>query len=367
MEEFPDPTKSLSELHELVQACLVINTRKFEDEESTQTVYTELIGPLTDLIKTAMAIGDDVLTSFEPADGIDPALDGALENLATAIQSSDSIPDLSGKAVAEHEVENHFAERVDRLMTRKESGQAIADLAFVGKMELGHKRKRLETLSADNKSWEMITIAASARRCVLKIASALEQAIAKACGHSCDSEWFHTELEQSIRVRKLYARFRKNVISSVASEDEQLASLLADVEVQIYTVMGDECYEELRIGDRLLLREIQSRTAEWLQTGSDKDLEVARNLWQDIQGFVGILSSVSMRAELQAHDRRTVLDACRTFTHQDSQEPFSAKMRNRLAELAGLDNELDLLIRLGTETPAKQWEETLTRLRIQFN
>jgi hypothetical protein len=157
------------------------------------------------------------------------------------------------------------------------------------------------------------------------------------------------------------------VIPADQPGDFQLASLLGKLEVQIYALMGDECYEELRIGDRLLLREIQSRTAQWLQTDSDKDVEAARNLWQDIQGFVRILSSVSMRAELQAHDRRTVLDANRAYTNQDPQEPFSDELRERLAELTGLDDELDILIRSDTETPAAQWEETLDRLRIQFN
>ena len=288
-------------------------------------------------------------------------------NLATAIQSSDAIPELSGKAVAEHEIENHFAERVDRLMARKEAGQSIADLAFVGKMELEHKRKRLKSLSIDNEVWEMIVIAASARRCVLKISTALEQAIAKACGQPSDREWFHTELEQSIRVRKLYASFRKNVIPVDQPGDDQLASLLSNMEVQIYAVMGDECYEELRIGDRLLLREIQSRTAQWLQTDSDKDIETARNLWQDIQGFVRILSSINMRAELQAHDRRTILDASRALTNRDPQKPFSEALRERLVELAGLDDELDVLICSDADTPAEQWEEILNRLRIQFN
>jgi hypothetical protein len=131
--------------------------------------------------------------------------------------------------------------------------------------------------------------------------------------------------------------------------------------------MGDECYEELRIGDRLLLREIQSRTAQWLQTDSDKNLEAARNLWQDIQGFIEILSSISMRAELQAHDRRTVLDANRAYTNQDPQEPFSEELRGRLAELTGLDDELDILIHSDAGTPAEEWKETLNRLRIQFN
>ncbi len=367
MEDFPDPTQPLSELHDLVQACLIINTRQFEDEESTQTVYADLIQALTHQIKGAMAISDNILSSFEPADSIDPALDDALVDLATAIKSSDSIPDLSGKAVVEHEIENHFAERVDRLMTRKEAGQAIADLAFVGKMELEHKRKRLESLSANNEVWEMIVIAASARRCVLKIATALEQAIATACGQPGESEWFHTELEQSIRVRQLYASFRKNVIPANPPGDDQLADLLGKLEVQIYAVMGDECYEELRMGDRLLLREIQSRTAQWLQTDSNKDVGAARNLWQDIQGFVEILSSVSMRAELQAHDRRTVLDASRAYTNQDPQEPFSEQLRKRLAELAGLDNELDSLIHSDAGTPAEAWKETLNRLRIHFN
>jgi hypothetical protein len=139
------------------------------------------------------------------------------------------------------------------------------------------------------------------------------------------------------------------------------------LEVQIYAVMGDECYEELRIGDRLLLREIQSRTAQWLQTDSDKDLEAARNLWQDIQGFVRILSSVSMRAELQSHDRRTILDASRALTNGDPQKPFSEALCERLSKLAGLDDELDVLIRSDADTPAEQWEETLNRLRIQFN
>ncbi|MBW2713945.1 MAG: hypothetical protein JRC77_09370, partial [Deltaproteobacteria bacterium] len=154
MEDFPDPTQPLSNLHNLVQASLVINTREFEDEESSEIVHSQLIAPLNEQINAAMRISDEILSSFEPEDGIDPALDEALVDLATAIKSSDSIPDLSGKAIAEHDVENRFAERVDRLMTRKEAGQSIADLAFVGKMELKHKRKRLESLSADNEAWE---------------------------------------------------------------------------------------------------------------------------------------------------------------------------------------------------------------------
>jgi len=367
MEDFPDPTQPLSNLHNLVQASLVINTREFEDEESSEIVHSQLIAPLNEQINAAMRISDEILSSFEPEDGIDPALDEALVDLATAIKSSDSIPDLSGKAIAEHDVENRFAERVDRLMTRKEAGQSIADLAFVGKMELKHKRKRLESLSADNEAWEMIVVAASARRCVLKIATALEQSIAKACGRPHESEWFHTELEQSIRVRNLYANFRKNVLPQNDPEDKDLASLLSNLEVQIYAVMGDECYEELRIGDRLLLRDIQSRTAQWLQTSSDKDVEAARNLWQDIQGFVGILSDISKRAELQAHDRRTILDANRALSNGNPREPFSAELRGRLAELSGLDDELDALIHSDAETPAKSWKETLHRLRIQFN
>jgi hypothetical protein len=134
MEDFPDSSQPLGELHELVQASLAINTRKFEDHESTQAVHSELIQTLIGQLKKAMTISDGVLSSFEPEDGIDPALDEALVDLADAIKSSDTIPDLSGKAIAEHEIENHFAERVDRLMTRKEAGQSIAYLAFVGKM-----------------------------------------------------------------------------------------------------------------------------------------------------------------------------------------------------------------------------------------
>lgn len=170
---------------------------------------------------------------------------------------------------------------------------------------------------------------------------------------------FASELEVSLRVRRVCAKLRRRVLAGGDPTPDSLCARLRSAGTAIAMLVGWEVYPCLRVRDRLQLRDIQRRILDWLR--HDKDATAGLRLWQDLVSFMQMLSQVNRRQELVAHDRRVIREAYARVTESAS-EALAAETLALLAPLEGLDDEIDALIASADRDRRGAWSSPLERL-----
>lgn len=241
--------------------------------------------------------------------------------------------------------------------------RAVEDIAFIVQLELRQRDERLGRITAASGSLAVIGECDSALRRVRKGLAALDLAIARAEGLAPTLD-FSSELHDSLRVRRAYARFRVRLLALAdGAATRELYPRMRAAGTHIAMLVGWDAYPLLRVRDRLQLRELQQRILEWLRPELRDDHTAGTRLWQDVVGFVEMLALVNRRQELVEHDARLVADLLRRVQGLDQLDDGT---RAQLDALDGMDDELDRLLAAEAAPALRAWQDALQRIALRL-
>jgi len=267
-----------------------------------------------------------------------------------------------------------FGEHIDRLLEQKDADAdaSITDIAFIARMELAQRTQQFRRLTPESDRWEQISVCARVRRRVIKFATALDRAVCERAGIEFEECHYLSEVRCSLDVRREYVGFRDRLNLDQPPSSEDMRARLRLVGTSLAILIGRPCYEDLRISDRRMLRELQSRIISWVRESSSESRATARagvRLWQDIAAFAGLLMQVNLRPELIEHDHAVLQEVRRRVCCESPSARIEACTIQRLQTLIGRDPDLDACIRCAS---GRTWGElgapvtwVLTRLRTQ--
>lgn len=244
-------------------------------------------------------------------------------------------------------------ERAIDVAVVQESGWSLAtvgDLGFLASLELRQRLERLERLVAGSQPWAIVGECDGALRRIRKALTAIDHGLEQAGAGKARLD-FSSELEISLDVRRAYGRLRARVRGIGTPQPETFYVQVRAIGTALATVVGWRGYSNLRVRDRLQLRELQRRLLDWFR--SERDIAAGQRVWEDIDAFVTMLADVNQRQELREHDAR--------LTHEALVGPWSPDLLERLKRLEGLDDESDALIHAAT-SDAGTWRPVLERL-----
>lgn len=251
-------------------------------------------------------------------------------------------------------------ERAVDVAVVQETGWSLAtvgDLGFLASLELRQRLERLERLVAGSQPWAIVGECDGALRRIRKALTAIDRGLERAGVGKARLD-FSSELEISLEVRRAYGKLRDRVRSIGTPQPETFYVQVRAIGTALATVVGWRGYSNLRVRDRLQLRELQRRLLDWFR--SDRDIAAGQRVWEDIDAFVTMLADVNLRQELRDHDSRLAYEA-RGVVLLAPLAPLTSDLLARLNRLEGLDDECDALIHSGTSDPVA-WRPILERL-----
>ncbi len=328
---------------EIVDDAQKIDTRRYEEAKSA-IIRVELLTTLGRLIARAQKLMVRIFEHYE-AQHPEPA-------------SEETMPELS------------FETRLDQLVATGDAAQKIADIAFIARLELARKNHDLVHLATGTDSWELIAACASARRRILKSATVLERAICDHEGIPPECDWYITSTRRSVGIRRAYAVFRKALHVDDPPTARDIHTRIRRTGIAIAILIGRDIYEELKIRDRRMLREIQRRVLKWLRhnhgASPAKSARAGIRLWQDAVGLANLLMQVSNRPELCEHDGQILVDVSRRLPVEDvGAGALPEETRDRLLALYGLDPDLDRCIDRAADCTLDEWRIAISNLLIK--
>lgn len=298
----------------VVQRALAFDTRPHEDL-SVEQMLDVPVRACVELLQAGIDVLSKTLERYEPSE---PA-----------------------EAPVSVDGEKSFLHGVDTLMATSEGVSRIADLAFIGRLELSMRREQLQALTPEGDPWAVLSMCAGTRRKVIKSITAVESAL---CEHeelpARTVGVFATEVQHSLEVRRAYTVFRRAFASGPAA-GEDIRPHLRRAAVAIAVLTGRDVYQDLRVDDRMQLRALQQRVIAWLRGAESSSARTGLRLWQDLAAFAGMLVLVNNRTELREHDRQLSLNVVRALEHRAADAPLEPEDLERLKPLHGRDDELD--------------------------
>ena len=354
-----------------VRLVTSLSTRGSATRAATLATYQEPIRALVlrgngvDIRAYEIASIDRILAELQPV---------TLSLLGEARALLGSILDSHGDAaVAEPTVEaetgsvwaSHlgFEQEIDAAVASKlGSRRAVDEIAFIAQLELRQREDRLSRVRSTQGPVALLGECDSSLRRIRKALNAVDAAIASAESIPPLLD-FTSELQTSCAVRRAYAKLRARILLGGTPTEAALRARFRAAGTQIATLVGWDAYPEMRVQDRLLLRELQQRILAWLRGGSESTPAAGIRLWQDLAASVEMFSLVNRRQELVAHDSLAIREL---FAKGESLRPDAAMMQ-ALASLEGLDQELDeLLASSQPPPPADRLVAIVARLAIQL-
>jgi hypothetical protein len=151
---------------------------------------------------------------------------------------------------------------------------------------------------------------------------------------------FTSELQTSLAVRRAYGKFRARILAGGDPTPDTLRARFRGAGTHIAKLVGWDIYPEMRVQDRLLLRELQQRVLDWLRGGPEATSAAGVRLWQDLTGCLQMFLLVNRRQELVEHDTAIV----RALAAQVEASELDASAWASVRALEGLDPELDQLL-----------------------
>ncbi|MGN6104308.1 MAG: hypothetical protein ACTHU0_04330 [Kofleriaceae bacterium] len=281
------------------------------------------------------------------------ALLGAILEVQQAVQPPAGDP--SSSAWASH---LPFEREIDAAVaTKLGSRRAVEEIAFIAQLELRQREDRLGRIGARHGATALLGECDSSLRRVRKALNAVDAAIAKAEDVPPLLD-FTSELGTSLAVRRAYAKFRVRLKLDGEPAPEALRARLRAAGTAIAILVGWDAYPEMRVQDRLLLRDLQQRILGWLRGGQDSTAAAGLRLWQDLGACVELFSLINLRQELVAHDAAVVRGLVEAA-------PSGAALRAALRPLEGLDPELDVLLHAANPEDERE-AGALARLAARF-
>lgn len=318
----------------LARKTAAIDVRTFESDPP-EILATRLSPRVLELLVEGRHLLAEIVRVCEPDDA--SPLDGDAQETPLAY--------LPFEQVLEHEVE-----RVAGIGT-------IGDIAFLAKLEV---RERLECLARIAESPKHATILAECDSSIRRLRKALvvlDQTFARAGVGEARLD-YASELEISLEVRVAYAKLRTRVRAVGEPSGDTFYVQLRALGTALATVVGWKGYSNLRVRDRMQLRELQRRLLAWFR--SERDEADGICIWRDLDSFVHILADVNRRQELRDHDARIVRKALAAISA--TMELVPPSIMSSPERLNGLDEEVDSLLESRAADNAGSWRQPLARL-----
>jgi hypothetical protein len=252
-----------------------------------------------------------------------------------------------------------FERAIDATMANLGSHQVVEEIAFIAQLELRQREERLERVRPSQGTTALLGECDSSLRRVRKALNAVDAAIA-----TVESVppllGFTSELHTSLAVRRAYAKFRSRVKAGGEPSPDMLRGRFRGVGTQIAKLVGWDIYPEMRVQDRLLLRDLQQRVLDWLRGGADATPAAGLRLWQDLAGCIEMLALVNRRQELVEHDSAIV----RAVSELIDAPELPERVWQDLRPLEGLDPELDQALQVPADHAVLR--SIIRRLAVQL-
>jgi hypothetical protein len=221
--------------------------------------------------------------------------------------------------------------------------RAAGDIGFMAVMELRQRRERLRRVATAEDSAAILGECDGTLRRIRKALGAVDAALA-ACEHRERVLDFTPEVELSLRVRRTYARLRRDFETGSDPSPADLHARLRLLGTRLAILVGKDVYPELRVRDRVQLRSLQERILGWLRAEERDGVEAGLGVWKDAVAFLEMLTLVNRRQELIAHDDEAIRDLRAELARLDASAEVSTRVMTLLASLEGRDADIDALL-----------------------
>lgn len=299
-----------------------------------------------------VAVIEQIQATYEPdlaiADGFSEAWD----------ESPDTEPQSSRPALRV----------MDHIRANETGKQRIADLAWFAARALRDKTAALRDSMHASDIWHTIGKCLSAKRMAIKAGTTIEQAMAMELGVPCRlSALYATEVERSLRVRKLYVRFRTNMMPALKPSEAEAEMRLRMASVAFAGVFGELAYDDVRVQDKQLFRKLQWQVLDWMRRrllgDHDATLRAGLRIWQEAAAFSECLMIINNRAELQNYDMGLASKLYKALCKTDmASQGEIHHFWDHVKQLEGRDEELDRLIADRVPMDDRRWVDALQRI-----
>jgi hypothetical protein len=243
--------------------------------------------------------------------------------------------------------------------------RAVADLSFMGRMELLGLHQRVIELSQRSERADpsvLLAECATAQRSLLRSCAAVERALRADAGLTSRRRP-GAELIGSLALRKAYAQLRRELSDLEEPSREELPARLERMTVRLGQFIYGPDFDLAWLEDRIRLRNLHERLCGWLASDENqRDFQNGLRLWQDLTSCTTLLGQINLRVELIEADRSVVREAGRRLRSRHPPTFVPERLLQRLERLYGRDDTIDGLLDSGSGRLAVEWQEPLDRL-----
>ncbi|MCA9628524.1 MAG: hypothetical protein KC766_12690 [Myxococcales bacterium] len=293
---------------------------------------------------------------------IDAAVASALAIDAPGYEEEGEIADLLAAAQAAlattREAYGQVLQQLDGFLgSRPQEVVRLADAAFIGRFATGQLAAELGRAESNPERWAKIRAASKVRRELLRSLRSADLLVCQLLGCKADTSYYLDELQHALAARHAYSKLRTEA-NRANGEDLDLS--LRRAATTLAKLVGRDCYPDLRIHDRMLVRQLQGRMRRWFaQSEASEDLTLdGQRLLGEYHNFVEIALEVNKRPELIEHDRCLLTQLLVAWD-----ELSQSEIVDTLTHVLGRDGELDSQLSNRHYTSLRGTvEQVLTRL-----
>jgi hypothetical protein len=244
-------------------------------------------------------------------------------------------------------------------VTESPSISGIADVVFIVQLELRERESRLARLTPSAEAAAVIGECEGALRRICKGLGAIDVVLAPVVGGRRVTD-FTTELEESLLVRRAYARIRRFFEENGEPSEVRAREVLRTASARLAGLVEGSVSGVLRVEDRLLFLELLARMRSWLMDLEGRPTDGVR-IWSDAAAFAHMLVHINRRQELVRHDTEFLT---RLVGRGEGRPASPSETQSILRALEGLDDDLDTALHSGAEGP--EVDGLLLRLAIRL-
>ncbi len=326
-------------LLEVWRHAQVIDIRKAEGRDATAAL-SELPGIVAAVVREACVVMSEIVADCEanpPSSRVHGREEWDLQSLRNSYLPFEQVIDTT-------------------VESRLGSYAVVEEMAFVAQLELNQRLERLLRLKETHSPAVRLGECDGALRRTRKALAAVDRAVSKADGVEPLLD-FESELVTSLRVRGAYVKLRQR-LRPLEHDDNPVRVRLRLAGTLIAKVVGWDAYAQMRVGDRLMLRDLQTRILSWLGT-EQSTAAGGEQLMADFAAFGELLSLVNRRQELVEHDCAALERAMEALEGGRVSE-----IPALVAPVRGRCRNVDELLDRTTESCADEWQQAIrTALR----
>ncbi len=232
------------------------------------------------------------------------------------------------------------------------------DVAFFALQEMNQIGASIETTATQGHAGQLVEQCDRMRGRIMTACSALHDALCQRGEQDPRDDVRRAEIDQGLRVRAKYTQFRQALARAASATSDDLYRRMRLVGTQVAMLVGSKTFQEIRVGDRMILRDIQAQVLGWLGS-SDKDPVSAARIWSDVDSFAKLSREINRRADLQEHDCETFGRLWAHLATLQADDVIAVETVPWVEQLRGCNVELDELLDGDVPQPLSAWRHGL--------